>query len=278
MALPINIEDLLHKQKIEGNRIEFKSGWNPDSIYHSICGFANDFDNIGGGYIVVGVEEEKGIVKRPVKGIPAEKIDGLLKDMVGYNNKINPYYMPRTSVEEVDGQYILVIWVPAGVSILSYAGPDRSISMEAIKQARTLKARRYRNRRLGDFLKELNQSEGRATRIPTIQDELRKNGSGAARIETDEERSYFLLEIPRRDGFENSSILDNTKGELKSELKIMEYVFTLIKKDPKVTIPSMIVKSGKSRTTIQKCIKKLKEEKRIERVGGRNGGVWKILK
>lgn len=28
MALPINIEDLLNKRKIEGNRIEFKKGWN----------------------------------------------------------------------------------------------------------------------------------------------------------------------------------------------------------------------------------------------------------
>lgn len=35
MALPINIEDLLRKQKIESSRIEFKKGWNPDSIYHS---------------------------------------------------------------------------------------------------------------------------------------------------------------------------------------------------------------------------------------------------
>ena len=74
--------------------------------------------------------------------------------------------------------------------------------------------------------------------------------AGAARIETDEERPYFLLDIPCRDGFENLSILNATKSELKSELKIMEYVFTLIKKDPKVTIPSMILESGKSRTTI----------------------------
>ena len=44
MALPINIEDLLNKRKIEGNRIEFKKGWNPADIYHSICAFANDFD------------------------------------------------------------------------------------------------------------------------------------------------------------------------------------------------------------------------------------------
>lgn len=79
MALPINIEDLLRKQKIEGSRIEFKGGWNPDSIYHSICAFANDFDNIGGGYILVGVEEENGIAKRPVKGLPVNEIKSKLK-------------------------------------------------------------------------------------------------------------------------------------------------------------------------------------------------------
>ena len=47
MALAINIEDLLNKQKIESNRIEFKKGWNPGSIYRSICAFANDFDDLG---------------------------------------------------------------------------------------------------------------------------------------------------------------------------------------------------------------------------------------
>ena len=70
MALPINVEDLLRQKKVESNRIEFKKGWNPDRIYRSICAFANDFDNIGGGYILVGVEEENGVAKRPVCGIP----------------------------------------------------------------------------------------------------------------------------------------------------------------------------------------------------------------
>ena len=100
MALAINIDDLLNKQRIESNRIEFKKGWNPASIYHSVCAFANDFDNLGGGYIVVGVDtdEATGVAIRPVNGIPTEMIDGILQDMVGYNNKISPYYMPRTSV------------------------------------------------------------------------------------------------------------------------------------------------------------------------------------
>ncbi len=67
---------------------------------------------------------------------------------------------------------------PQGVSffssILSYGGPDRSIIMDAIQRAERLKSRRYRNRRLGDYFKELQLSEGRGTGIPTIQDELRK--------------------------------------------------------------------------------------------------------
>lgn len=42
MALPINIEDLLNKRKVESNRIEFKSGWNPDKIYHTICAFLQE--------------------------------------------------------------------------------------------------------------------------------------------------------------------------------------------------------------------------------------------
>lgn len=114
MALPINIEDLLAKRWIEFNRIEFKEGWNPDAIYHTICAFANDLDNIGGGYILVGVAEENGYAKRPVCGIAPEKLDAIQKEMVGFNNLIDPYYCPKTSVEEIDGALILVIWVPAG--------------------------------------------------------------------------------------------------------------------------------------------------------------------
>lgn len=114
MALPISIADLLNKRKVESNRIEFKAGWNPDKIYHTICAFANDLDNLGGGYILVGVEEENGVAKRPVKGIPEPELDKIQKDMIGFNNKIEPYYMPRTEIEEIDGQYIMAIWVPTG--------------------------------------------------------------------------------------------------------------------------------------------------------------------
>ena len=51
--LPINITELLEQNRIESNRIEYKQGWNPTAIYHTICAFANDFENLGGAYIVV---------------------------------------------------------------------------------------------------------------------------------------------------------------------------------------------------------------------------------
>ena len=59
MALPVNIEDLLRKRKVEDNRVEFKRGWNPDDIYHSISAFANDIANLRGGYILVGVDQDE---------------------------------------------------------------------------------------------------------------------------------------------------------------------------------------------------------------------------
>ena len=420
MALPINIDDLLSKQKVESNRIEFKAGWNPASIYHSICAFANDIDNLGGGYILVGVEEENGVAVRPVKGLEDNQLDKIQREMLQFNAMMDPIYYPRISVEEIDERKILVIWVTSGhnrpytapadvtaklkkpvfyirygtssieakgedldrlrdmanrvpyddrgneniciddispllvknhlasvgsklakadftsdmekileqmelldgpkekrlvknvaammfaerpekffpvsrveivvfpegrdnnpdnfieipvitgpvpmmirdtlnylrtniikervvkpadneksikvynypfqsleeavvnalyhrdykerepveitvepdkISILSYSGPDRSISLESIREAKSLRSRRYRNRRLGEFLKELDLTEGRATGIPTIQKKLLENGSPKATIETDEARSYFLIDIPCRKDF-----------------------------------------------------------------------------
>src|SRR6218665_88009 len=53
------------------------------------------------------------------------------------------------------------------LSVLSFPGPDRSIRMEDLKAGRAV-SRRYRNRRIGEFLKELEMTEGRSTGIPKI--------------------------------------------------------------------------------------------------------------
>ena len=43
---------------------------------------------------------------------------------------------------------------PQELAILSFPGPDRSIRMKDLRAGRAI-SRRYRNRRIGDFLKEL---------------------------------------------------------------------------------------------------------------------------
>ena len=121
MALPINIEDLLGGLVVEGNRVEYKKGWNPDPIYRSICAFANDFDDTCGGYIVVGVDEVDGRAVRPVEGIDINKIESIEKDMVGFNNLIIPYYQSRVFFEQVDGTAGITSGVWAIMSVSCWA-------------------------------------------------------------------------------------------------------------------------------------------------------------
>ncbi|MEI6576801.1 MAG: RNA-binding domain-containing protein [Bacteroidota bacterium] len=129
MPLPINISQLLNGNIIENERIEFKEGWNPDAVYRSVCAFANDFENIGGGYIFIGVEEENGIAKRPVKGLPLDQLDVIQKQMIGLNNLVKPGYNPKLSIEEIDSVNIIVLWVPGG-SNRPYEVPEQITAKE----------------------------------------------------------------------------------------------------------------------------------------------------
>jgi len=116
MALHLNIEDLLSAQTVESDRIEYKQGWNPDAIYRTICAFANDFDNMGGGYIVIGVEEDETsrTAIRPVNGLSSAELAEIQQKMIGFNNLLQPVYHPHLFIESVDGKQIMVLWVPGG--------------------------------------------------------------------------------------------------------------------------------------------------------------------
>lgn len=39
MNLPININDLLRRRTVESERIEYKAGWNPEVVLHSLYAF-----------------------------------------------------------------------------------------------------------------------------------------------------------------------------------------------------------------------------------------------
>ncbi|MCD8295645.1 MAG: putative DNA binding domain-containing protein [Clostridia bacterium] len=113
MAIPVNIDDLINGRIIESTRIEYKEGWNPDPIIHTVCAFANDIDNAGGGYIVIGVSAREGYIKE-VLGLKREEVDVILKDFLNACHHIEPMYRPIAEVMEYEGKYVIVAWVTAG--------------------------------------------------------------------------------------------------------------------------------------------------------------------
>lgn len=112
MALPINISDLINRRVVESARIEYKGNWNPAPILHSICAFANDIDNWGGGYIIIGIDEMDGIPQFPVRGLEKSSIDRINKELLQKCNLIEPRYIPVVEQTTIDGKEIIVLWIP----------------------------------------------------------------------------------------------------------------------------------------------------------------------
>ncbi len=121
MGLPTSIKTLLSGEVVEWARIEFKETWDPDASLKTICAFANDIDNWGGGYLVIGVRDEAGKPKELI-GVPAEKIDAYLKDMLNKCKRMQPEYMPITEVADYKGKKFIVVWAPGG-SVRPYSSP-----------------------------------------------------------------------------------------------------------------------------------------------------------
>ncbi|MFH1847358.1 MAG: RNA-binding domain-containing protein [Candidatus Omnitrophota bacterium] len=114
MKLPINVKDILGSGKVEWERLEFKEGWNSLSVLHTLCAFANDFHNLGGGYIVIGVAEDKGCPILPPKGIAVDKVDSIQKEIMNLGHKIVPYYHPIIAPCEIQDKTVLVLWAAGG--------------------------------------------------------------------------------------------------------------------------------------------------------------------
>lgn len=189
---------------------------------------------------------------------------------------------------------------PEGISILNCPGPDRSISKEDIEKGDMLKSRRYRNRRLGDFLKELDLTEGRSTGVPTIQAKLAENGSPRAVFETTDDRLTFLVTIPVHQGCTESSGTTVKSSETSSgtkpqssettefsseratksserKQKSSERVLDLIRQKPSISAAEIAMMIDMSSRGVEKLIKRLREDGILRRIGADYGGYWEII-
>ena len=114
MAIPTNIKTLLSGEVVEWARIEFKETWDAAASLKTICAFANDLDNWGGGYIVIGVEEDNGRPVYPLMGVPTDKLDAYQKSIYAKCKLIRPTYSPIIGVETYQDKQFIVIWCPGG--------------------------------------------------------------------------------------------------------------------------------------------------------------------
>ena len=138
--IPLKIETLLEGRVVEHDRVEYKTGWNPNAIIHSICAFANDYDNTNGGYIVIGVKEKDGMPVFPLEGLPKENLDIIQQEIFQYCNMIVPRYIPRMEIIDYKktGTFLVYLWCPAGDSG-PYQAPHTVYGVKGEKIDKTMK-------------------------------------------------------------------------------------------------------------------------------------------
>ena len=83
---------------------------------------------------------------------------------------------------------------PDKITVLSYPGPMPPITNIDLQERRVV-ARMYRNRRIGDLLKELDLTEGKSTGFPIIRDAMATNGSPDPVFYTDKDQLLFLATL-----------------------------------------------------------------------------------
>lgn len=137
-------------------------------------------------------------------------------------------------------------------------------------QDNNIRGKKYRNRRIGDFLKELKLTEGRNTGIPKIKRALENNGSPAPIFETDDDRTYFITTILIHEGFKTNpktTIETTTETTIEklndTQIKLLE----LIKQNPSITLIQMANKLNLTREGIRYNINNLKNRNIISREG-----------
>ena len=106
------------------------------------------------------------------------------------------------------------------IIIINHPGPELYIDMDKLKQGKAI-SRRYRNRRIGEFFKEIDLSEKKSTGITKILQSLEKNGSPTPIFETSEGRDFLQVTIKMHEGFDLDHFATKTSsgqvGEQDSE-------------------------------------------------------------
>ena len=193
------------------------------------------------------------------------------------------------------------------IEIVSFPGPDRSVTQEGLKRYK-VSNRRYRNRRIGDILKELHLTEGRNTGFGKILSALEENGSPKPEFETDEGHNYFITRLFIHKAFmkqgQKGAEVDSkgakvepkgakveskgakvgqkgaeveSKGAKKGTERSLE-ILNRMRENPFVTQVKLMEEFNLSRKQIQNIIQYLRLNGLVEREGSNRSGKWIVKK
>ena len=179
------------------------------------------------------------------------------------------------------------------IEILSHPGPDRSVTLEGLKNYNVY-SRRYRNRRIGDFLKDLHLTEGRNTGFKKILRAIKANGSPLPEFETDEAHDYFVSRffihekfLEDNSGSENSfqNFMQNErslKEVLKEVLTVSDFRKTMpiieyLEENSEISPKEVERITGKSASTAWRYLKILVDAGIVEAEGGTNNIVYRLV-
>lgn len=124
------------------------------------------------------------------------------------------------------------------------------------------------NEILASIFLQLRISERSGRGVPKI---VSKYGKDAIKIE----KNRIVVTIPFNKINVNSFEITNSNTSKKFN-KSQETIIRLIRNNPNITIPQIMIETNLAAASIKKNLKILKNDKIIERVGSNNGGYWKI--
>ncbi len=174
-----------------------------------------------------------------------------------------------------------------GLKSPGYSHPVAS-RQTPIRQGRAL-PRHYRNRRIGEFLKELDLTEGRSTGIPKILRILKANGSPIPEFITNNDHDHFLtrffpvIAVPELESLTQSPVkasglgngLGNGLGDGLGDGP-QSRILQLLANNPKMSTAQLSQVLSVSTNAIDKTIKRLKTKGLLRRIGPLNGGHWQV--
>ena len=121
---------------------------------------------------------------------------------------------------------ITITNTPNYIEIRSFPGLDRSISEEMIESLDIRSSGEYRNRRIGNYLKELGLTEGRNTGIPKAIEALKENNNPLPLFITDPERRSLTVRIGINPEFIHST--NQNRHEDQDDMSLRERIIAFL--------------------------------------------------